>query len=156
MTPGTKATGMGVRDSLELLSRSRAREVAGAGGTALYLSSDRPDTMFDSKTAMQHVSKPNVLMNARLQRLGRYYEGKSVLVWCYPLQELPKGIRVDGDGDWAPTTEMLRRSTSGGAVRCGSYTWDCYSVTQATIALSSAESEFYATGSPTTRGLQPL
>ena len=107
---------MGVRDSHELLSRSRAREVAGAGGTALYLSSDRPDTMFASKTAMRHVSKPNVLMNARLQRLGRYQEGKLVLVWCYPLQELPNGIRVDGDGDLAPTTELLRRSTSGG--RC--------------------------------------
>ena len=101
-----------------------------------------------------NMSKPNVLMNARLQRLGRYYEGKPVLVWCYPLQELPNGIRVDGDGDWAPTTELLRRSTSGGAVRYGSHTWDCYSVTQATIALSSAESEFYATGSATARGLQ--
>ena len=154
MTPGTKATGMGVRDSLELLSRSRAREVARAGGTALYPSSDRPDTMFASKTAMQHVSKPNVLMNARLQRLGRYYEGKPVLVWCYPLQELPNGVRVDGDGDWAPTTELLRRSTSGGAVRYGLHTWDCHSVTQATIALSSAESEFYATCSATARGLQ--
>ena len=142
MTPGTNATGMGVRDSPELLSLSRAREVAGAGGTALYLSSDRPDTMFASKTAMQHVSKPNVLMNARLQRLGGYCEGKPVLAWCYPLQELPKGIRVDGDGDWAPTTELLRRSTSGGAVRYGLHAWDCYSVTQATIALSSAESEF--------------
>ena len=154
VTPGTKATGMGARDSLELLSRSRAREVAGTGGTALYLSSDRPDTMFASKTAMQHVSKPNVLMNARLQRLGRYYEGKPVLVFCYPLQELPNGVRLDGDGDWAPTTELLRRSTSGGAVRYGLHTWDCYSVTQATIALSSAESEFYATGSATARGLQ--
>ena len=51
VTPGTKATGMGVRDPPELLSRSRAREVAGAGGTALYLSSDRPDTMFASKKA---------------------------------------------------------------------------------------------------------
>ena len=142
---------MGVRDSLELLSRSRARGVAGAGGTALHLSSDRLDTMFASKTAMQHVSKPNVLMNARLRRLGRYYEGKPVLVLCYPLQELPKGIRVDGDGDWAPTTELLRRSTSGGAARYGLHTWDCYSVTQATIALSSAESEFYATGSATAR-----
>ena len=57
VTPGTKATGMGARDTLELLSRSGAREVAGAAGTALYLSSDRPDTMFASKTAMQHVSK---------------------------------------------------------------------------------------------------
>ena len=110
--------------------------------------------MFASKTAMQHVSKPNVLMNARLQRLGRYYEGKPVLVWCYPLQELPTGIRVDGDGDWAPTTELVRRSTSGGVIRYGLHTWDCYSVTQATIALSSAESEFFATGSATARGLQ--
>ena len=151
VTPGTKATGMGVGDSLELLSRSRAREVAGAVGTALYLSCDRPDTMFASKTAMQHVSEPNVLMNARLQRLGRYHEGKPVLVWCYPLQELPKGIRVDGDGGWAPTIELLRRSTIGGAVRDGLHTWDCYSVTQATIALSSAESEFYATGSATAK-----
>ena len=103
---------------------------------------------------LQHVSKPNVLMNAKLQRLGRYYEGRPVLVWCYPLQELPTGIRVDGDGDWAPTTELVRRSTSGGAVRYVLYTWDFYFVTQATIALSSADSEFYATGSATARGLQ--
>ena len=123
VTPGTKATGMGGRDTLELLSRSGACEVAGAAGTALYLSSDRPDTMFASKTAMQHVSKPNVLMNARLQRLGRYYEGKPVLVLCYPLHELPTGIRVDGDGDWAPTTELVRRSTSGGVIRYGLHTW---------------------------------
>ena len=77
-SPGTKATGQGMRGTLDLLSKHRAREVAGAGGTALYLSSDRPDTMYASKTAMQHVSKPNVLMNARLQRLGRYYDGETV------------------------------------------------------------------------------
>ena len=78
-------------------------------------------------------------MSARLQWLGRHYEGKPVLVG-YPLQELSKGVRVDGDGDWAPTTELLRRSTSGGAVTYVLHTWGCYSVTQATIALSSAES----------------
>ena len=44
-TPGTKATGQGARDSLNLLSKPRAREVAGAGGTALYLSGDRPGTL---------------------------------------------------------------------------------------------------------------
>ena len=153
-TPGTKATGQGRRDTLDLLSKERAREVAGAAGTALYLSSDRPDTMYASKTAMQHVSNPNVLMHARVQRLGRYYEGQPVLVWCYPLQGTPEGVRVDGDADWAPTSELQRRSTSGGAVRYGDHTWDCYSVTQSTIALSSGESEMYATGSATARGLQ--
>ena len=59
---------------------------------------------------------------------------------------------MDGDGDWAPTTELPRRSTSGGAVRYGLHTWDCYSVAQATKALSSAESEFFATGGATARG----
>ena len=39
-------------------------------------------------------------------------------------------------------------------MRYGDHTWDCYSVTQSTIALSSGESEMYATGSATARGLQ--
>eukprot|EP00959_Pyramimonas_sp_CCMP1952_P272645 5699736-Pyramimonas_sp.AAC.1 len=43
-TPRTTATGQGRRDSLDLLSKDRAQEVAGAAGTALHLSSDRPDT----------------------------------------------------------------------------------------------------------------
>ena len=47
---------------------------------------------------------------------------------------------MDGDGDWAPTTELLRRSTSGGAVRYGLHTWDCYSVTQVTISLRQSRS----------------
>ena len=79
--------------------------------------------MFASKTAIQHVSKRNVLMNARLQRSSRYHESKLVFVWCYPLQELPNGVRVDGDGDWAPTTKFVRRSPSGGAVKYGLHTW---------------------------------
>ena len=39
-------------------------------------------------------------------------------------------------------------------MRYGDNTWDCYSVTQSTIALSSGESEMYATGSAAARGLQ--
>ncbi|CAK0909889.1 unnamed protein product [Prorocentrum cordatum] len=152
-TPGAKATGQGRRDSLDVLFKDRAREVAGAAGTALYLS-DRPDTMYARKTAMQHVSNPNVLMHARVQRLGRYYEGQFVLVRCYPLQGTREGIRVGGDADWALASELQRRSTSGGAVRYGEHTWDCYSVAQSTIALSAGEPGMYATGSATARGLQ--
>eukprot|EP00959_Pyramimonas_sp_CCMP1952_P272941 5705609-Pyramimonas_sp.AAC.1 len=78
-TSGTRATGRGRRDSLDLLSKGRARKVAGAAGAAHYLS-DRPDTMHASKTAMQqHVSSPDALMHARVQRLGRYCEGRPVL-----------------------------------------------------------------------------
>ena len=72
---GTKARGHGLRESLELLSIPSATEVAGAGVASLFLSTDRPDTVYASKTAMEHVSKPSVLMNATLRRLGRCYGG---------------------------------------------------------------------------------
>ena len=79
------------------------------GGVCLYAAHDRPDTMFSSKTIMQHVSNPNELMEARL-RLASYYAGKPVLVWCYELQDLPKVLRGDGDADWAGPQELLKRS----------------------------------------------
>eukprot|EP00959_Pyramimonas_sp_CCMP1952_P035643 746384-Pyramimonas_sp.AAC.2 len=78
--------------------------------------------MYASTTATQHASNPNVLILSRVQRLGRYYEGKLVLVWCHPSQNTPSGLRVDGDGDGAPTSEPHRRSTSGGAIRCRDHT----------------------------------
>lgn len=145
---------LGQRDSPNEFSRDQAREAASAVGTALYLSTDRPDTMYASKTAMQHVPKPNVLMNARLQRLVRYYEVHPILVWRYPLQGVPDGIGVDGDGDWAPSNEPKRRSASGGAVIYGIHCWGTYFATQATAGFSSGEPEFYAAGSATARGLQ--
>lgn len=39
-------------------------------------------------------------------------------------------------------------------MRYGNHTWDCYAMTQATQAMSSGESEMYATGSAAARGLQ--
>ena len=63
-------------------------------------------------------------------------------------------VRVDGDADVAFTSNSKRRATSGGAVRYGAHTWDCYSVTQPIVALSSGESEFHATGSTASSGPQ--
>ena len=48
-----------------------------------------------NKTAMQHVSRPNVLMFARSQRLGRKYEGKVILVWCCSLQDMPNAMLIE-------------------------------------------------------------
>ena len=53
---------------------------------------------------------------------------------------------MGGDLDWAPTSESYWISISGGVVRYGARTWDCYSVTQDTVALSSGESEFHVAG----------
>ncbi|CAK0862523.1 unnamed protein product, partial [Prorocentrum cordatum] len=153
-TPGTKATGAGMRNALDPLPVAEAKSTSSAAGLSLYVSSDRPDAMFSSKTIMQHVSKPNVLMNARLHRLCRHYEGAPRLLWCYELQDLPEVLRVDADADWASTTSLFRTSTSGGVVRFGGHTVEAFAVCQATQALSSGESEFYAIGSGAARGLQ--
>ncbi|CAK0910398.1 unnamed protein product [Prorocentrum cordatum] len=153
-TPGTKAIGAPLRNATDPMPTADARKTASAGGLALYLAADRPDIMFASKTIMQDVSKPNYQMNARLMRLARYLDGHQVVVWCYELQDMPKVLRADGDADWAAPTAVARKSTSGGVIRFGNHTWDCYSASQATQALSSGESELYALGSTAARGLQ--
>eukprot|EP00959_Pyramimonas_sp_CCMP1952_P429884 9003084-Pyramimonas_sp.AAC.1 len=89
-----------MRNALDPLPAAEAKSTSSAAGLSLCVSSDRPDAMFSSKTIMQHVSKPNVLMNARLHRLCRYYEGAPRLLWCYELQDLPEVLRVDADADW--------------------------------------------------------
>jgi hypothetical protein len=156
-SPGAKATGTNIRMALDPLSTARGKEVSSAGGMSLYVSADRPDTMLASKTVMQHVSRPIIVMEARMMRLSRYYAGQPTLVWCYELlQEEPTMLRADGDSDWAPNTEELRRSTSGGTIRYGGHLWDAFSAMQASQALSSGEADFYAIRSATTRGFMGM
>ncbi len=85
-------------------------------------------------------------------RLVSYYVGHQELLRCFELQDTPEVSIVEGDSGWAANSEVLRRSTSGGVVRCGGHIWDAYSVTQAMLALSSGEAEFYATGSSMAKG----
>ncbi|CAK0845688.1 unnamed protein product, partial [Prorocentrum cordatum] len=130
--PGTNAIGAQLRNATDPMPTAEARKTASAGGIALYLAADRPDIMFASKTVVQDVSKPNYQMNARRSRLARYLGGHQVPVWCYELQGLPSIRRADGDADWAAPTAVARKSTSGGAIRFGNHTWECYSASQAT------------------------
>ncbi|CAK0891517.1 unnamed protein product [Prorocentrum cordatum] len=153
-TPGTKAIGAQLRNATDPMPTTEARKTASAGGLAFYLAADRSDIMFASKAIMQDVSKPSHQMNARLMRLARYLEGHQVLDWCYGLQDLPSILTADGDADWAAPTVVARKNTSGGAIRFGNRTWECHSASQATQALSSGESEFYALGSVAAQGLQ--
>ncbi len=99
LTPGAKATWAHVRTALDPLPRQRVKEVASAGGLALYVAGGRPDTMFASMTVMQHSSPPNVLREARLMWLIRYYACHPELLWCFELQDTPDVLIVEGDSD---------------------------------------------------------
>ena len=58
-------------------------------------------------------------------------------------QGLPTSIDICTDSDWAGCMSTCR-STSGGVVKFGKHCFKSYSITQATVAPSSAEAEPYA------------
>ena len=86
----------------------------------MYVSVDRPDMQFATKTIMSSISKPSVLTEARLRRLGRYLVGHSVLEFVYEYQDGPAMITAYSDSDWAGDRES-RRSTSASAEMHGSH-----------------------------------
>ena len=56
------------------------------------------------------------------------------------------------DSDWA-CCAVTRRSTCGGLLKLGTHTLKTWSSTQAVVAMSSAEAEFYAMTEGATRGM---
>ena len=87
-----------------------------------------------------------------LKRAGRYLKGVPRLVHSFYWQDAPSHIGVYCDSDWAGCRES-RKSTSGAALMHGSHLIKAYSKTQANIALSSAEAEYYSMVKAASEGL---
>ena len=111
---------------------------------ANYLAMDRPDLQYSVKELCRQMSRPSKGAWARLIRVGKYLVHRPRLVLDYPWQDAQDTITVFSDANWAGCTKS-RKSTSGGVVKVGDHLMRTWNKTQATIALSSAESEFYAT-----------
>ena len=84
------------------------------------------------------MSAPTELGRRALKRLGRFLVGKPRMVYTFPRQRVD-AVDVYTDTDWAGT----RKSTSGGCIMLGRHTVKHWSSTQASVALSSGEAEFY-------------
>ena len=98
------------------------------------------------------MSKPTTNDMITLKRLGRYLVGKPRLVNCLYSQHTPSDIHCFVDADWAGCVRT-RRSTSGGGIRFGKHMIKAWTGTQASIALSSGESEYYALVKGVSQGL---
>ena len=59
-------------------------------------------------------------------------------------QKTPEVLRTYSDADWAGCKES-RKSTTGGCITLGEHVLKGWSKTQSLVALSSGESELYAT-----------
>jgi hypothetical protein len=106
-----------------------------------YLSADRPEIQFAAKETCRWMASPTALSLNALKRLGRFVVGHKRLVFHYPWQVASR-IDTYSDTDWAGCVRT-RKSTSGGCTLLGRHLIKSWSSTQASVSLSSGESEYY-------------
>ena len=78
----------------------------------------------------------------KLHRMIRYLKQNPRAVFQYPHQDLSSRVDVFSDSNWAGCLKT-RKSTQGGACMFGQHCFKTWSSTQAIIALSSGEAEYY-------------
>jgi hypothetical protein len=107
-----------------------------------YLAQDRSDIGFAVKELCRKMSRPDQGSWAGLKRLDRYLLKRPRVTTNYHYQRRRDTVTVWTDTDFAGCKET-RKSTSGGVMKLGSHTVKTWSTTQAVIALSSGEAEYY-------------
>ena len=144
VTPGTHDEGTTTEDKDALLRPTQETAYRALVARANYLSPDRPDMSYAVTELAKAMSRPTVGDWARLKRLTRYLVGRPRLQTVYAWQRMGHEIAAYTDADWAGN-KTNRKSTSGGCILVGSHVLKFCSKTQSLIALSSGESELYAT-----------
>ena len=139
-TPGSKEM---QDDNAEDLKPEEAAVYRRVTAIINYISQDRPDLSYAIKECARKMSSPTSDDLRKLKRILRYLRHEPVRGQHFAWQCTPREVLIYSDADWAGCTRS-RRSTSGGVCMIGSHTVKTWSRTQATVALSSAESELGA------------
>ena len=139
-TPGLKIRPEQI-EAEEKLGNTEATEFRALSARSNYLAADRIDLQFGSKECCWHMSKPGIIAQHALKRLGRFLLKHKRLIYKYRWQSADT-IETYSDTDWGDC-QLTRKSTSGGAVMLGEHTLRTYSSTQASVSLSSGEAEYY-------------
>jgi hypothetical protein len=107
-----------------------------------YLAQDRSNIQYAVKELCRSMSAPTQADWINLKRLARYLKRYPRVVTKYPYQGEVSSIVVWTDTDFAGC-ESTRKSTNGGVMQLGLHTVKSWSSTQAGVALSSGEAEYY-------------
>ena len=126
-----------------LLSSQDATTYRGLAARANYLALDRADIQFAVKEVARRMARPRESDWQLMKRLARYLVTAPRAVAMFTWQHQQSTVDVYVDADWAGCKRSAR-STSGGAIMVGWHPLKTWSSTQATVALSSGESELYA------------
>ena len=139
-TPGTKGLAHQLAEEKELAAEMQTPFRAWAA-RANYLAADRPDALFSAKEVCRWMARPTTLALAALKRLCRYLRSRPRLVVRYDYQRASH-LDVYSDTDHAGCIRTWK-STSGAYLMVGRHIIKTWAATQACVALSSGEAEFY-------------
>ena len=158
VTPGA-TTSTSTPEQDELLDKQERAQYRRLVGKLQWLSYTRPDLSFAVKELARSLQQPTVRDKQRLRHCLRYLAGtahhKFAIQPSIHLSETnkePLDLNVCTDADWAGC-HQTRKSTTGFVIQFLGTTVHFGSRTQAVVALSSAESEFYAIGTGATEAL---
>jgi len=109
---------------------------------AMYLAQDRSDIGFAVKEVSRGMAAPTEGDLSNLKKLCRYLIDKERMVTHYNYQDAGRRINIWSDTDYAGGVRT-RKSTTGGVCMIGDHIVKSWCTTQAVIALSSGEAEYY-------------
>eukprot|EP00971_Amphidinium_carterae_P338220 6475462-Amphidinium_carterae.1 len=110
---------------------------------ANYLATDRPELSYVTKEIARHMANPCEKGKDQMKRLCRFVQGVPRLVQRMEQQKPPSTMEGYSDANHAGCLRT-RQSTSCSVITHGKHTIKFTSTTQQPIALSTAESEWYA------------
>ena len=125
------------------LTKNESTVSRGLAATANYLSADRYDMQFAAKELCRDMAIPKTSSMRKMKMMARYFLGHPELEIRYENQPPQSTMTVYVDSDWAGCLDT-RRSTSGGVMCLGGHCVKSWASTQAILAISSGEAEFYA------------
>ena len=136
----------------EELSEEQATMYRSASMRLAYLSQDRPDLLVLGKELAKGLKKPTQAHFQMLKRGVRYLRSHPRLVHLFANQDKFTQLEVWVDADHAGCIRS-RKSTTGTVLRLGKNTIRTTCKSQAAIALSSGEAEYYGLVSGLCQGL---
>lgn len=127
----------------QVMNKMDKTKYRGVAARINYLSMDRPDIQYAAKCLCRPMSFPTEGDCHKARCVARYLMNRPRAALWFPMEEMKHELDGYGDSDWAGTKSSMK-STSGGVVLWGRAALKSWSITQSTVALSSAEAELYA------------
>ena len=142
-TPGIREEGNTTDDKDDKLTEKDSTRYRAIVARLNYLTPDRPDIAYVVKELARAMSNPSNGDWLKVKRLGRYIKGRPRLQQVVAWQLAHERVTTYSDANWAGCKQS-RKSTTGGCIIIGKHTIKGWSEIQALVALSSGESELYA------------